>query len=198
MYFKTNRISVLLQEGIAYFLETIQKIKEKGIKTALWSIDAPSHFQPIISAAPFYDFLFCGGTEAQELLKEAGIKETFWLPFACDPEFHKPFDVDAEEQEKWGSQVTFVGSYYPNRHAILEKLSDLDLKIWGPGWNKLPADSPLRPLAEDVQLSPEEWRKIYSSSKIVVVIHFKNETYPLLSSQSQGLRNVSLQKFSLG
>lgn len=154
--------------------ETVQKIKSRGIRTVLWTVDAPRDFQPILKAASSYDFIFCGGTEAQELLARAGIKKTYWLPFACDPEVHKPVRVSSAEKKTWGSEVSFLGSYYANRERILEKIANSELRIWGPGWNKLDDNSPLKKRTTDTRLKPEEWIKIFSSSKINIVIHFQD------------------------
>lgn len=164
----------LVAGGNRILPETVQKIKNLGIQTVLWTIDAPREFQQILDAAPFYDFVFCGGTEAQELLARARFKKIYWLPFACDPEVHKPMDMDSEEKKRWGSDVSFMGSYYPNRARILEKIDDSDLRIWGPGWDKLDHNSPLKKRATDTQLKPEEWKKIFSSSKISIAIHFQD------------------------
>ncbi len=164
----------LIAGGNRILPETLQKIKNQGIQTALWTIDAPRDFQPILNAASFYDFIFCGGTEAQELLARARIKKTYWLPFACDPEVHAPVDTDSAERKTWGSDVSFMGSYYPNRARTLDRIADSDLRIWGPGWNQLDHNSPLKKLATDTQLKPEEWKKIFSSSKISIVIHFQD------------------------
>ncbi len=154
--------------------ETVHKIKAQGIRTVLWTIDAPRDFQPILDSASSYDFVFCGGTEAQELLARARVKKTYWLPFACDPEVHAPVDISSEDKITWGSDVSFMGSYYPNRERILEKITDCDLRIWGPGWDKLDHNSPLKKRATDTRLKPEEWKKIFSSSKINIVIHFQD------------------------
>jgi len=170
----TNPDLCLVAGGNRILPETVQKIKSQGIKAVLWTIDAPRHFQPILAAVPDYDFIFCGGTEAQELLARARIKKTYWLPFACDPDIHKPADVNPEEKKKWGSDVSFIGSYYPNRAQALEKLADFDLKVWGPGWNKLAHKSPLKKFTRDTQLKPKEWIKIFSSSPINIVIHFQD------------------------
>jgi spore maturation protein CgeB len=172
--FSTNPDLCLVAGGNRILPETIQKIKSQGIITVLWTIDAPRHFQPILNSAPDYDFIFCGGTEAQELLARARIKNTYWVPFACDPDIHQPTDVNPEEKKKWGSDVSFIGSYYPNRAQALEKLTDFDLKVWGPGWKKLAKGSPLKRLTRDVRLKPKEWIKIISSSPINIVIHFQD------------------------
>ncbi len=164
----------LVAGGNRILPETVQKIKNKGIRTVLWTIDAPRDFKPILEAASSYDFVFCGGTEAQELLARAKVKKTYWLPFACDPEVHSPVNLDSVEKEKWGSDVSFMGSYYPNREGILEKIAGSDLRIWGPGWDKLDHHSPLKERATDKQLKPEEWKKIFCSSPINIVIHFQD------------------------
>lgn len=164
----------LVAGGNRILPETVQHIKSQGIRTALWTIDAPRDFQPIRDAAPHYDFVFCGGTEAQELLARAKIKKTYWLPFACDPDTHKPIDIAPEEKSYWGSDVSFVGSYYPNRAQALENITDFDLKVWGPGWSQLGRRSPLKKMAADRRLKPEEWVKAFASSKINLVIHFQD------------------------
>jgi len=187
----------LVVGGYRVFSETIVKIKERGIRTALWTIDAPRDFQPLIDVAPLYDFIFCGGTEAQELLAKAGLKKTQWLPFACDIEVHKPVEVSFEEKKMYGSEVTFVGSYYPNRGETLEKISDFDLRVWGPGWDKLPHNSPLEKLTENIQLKPEEWIKIFSSSKINIVIHYQDCKTPSYQASPKVYEALACKSFLL-
>ena len=164
----------LVSGGYRILPDTIKKMRDLGIKTVLWTVDIPLNFQPIVNAAPYYDFVFYGGTEAQELLIKAGAKNVHWLPFACEPELHRNIHVTSEEKENFGSDVAFVGSFYPNRRQILEKICDLKIKIWGPGWDKLPPTSPLKKSVKDTKLKPEEWRKIFSSSKIILAIHYQD------------------------
>lgn len=164
--------------GYRILPETVEKIKKRKIKTVLWTIDVPRNFQPIIEAAFCYDFVFCGGTEAIEILEKHGLRDTYWLPFACDPEIHKPVCLTPEEKQKYGSDVVFVGSFYPNRLKILESILDFNLAIWGPGWDKVPAGHPLKNHIKGGQLKPEEWRRIYSAAKIILVIHYRNKEIP--------------------
>jgi spore maturation protein CgeB len=177
--------------------ETVEKIKRGGIKAVLWTIDLPTDFQPIIEAAPHYDFVFCGGTEAQELLDKIDIKKTYWLPFACDPEVHRFQETTPEERKFWGSDVTFIGSFYPNRAQLLEKLADFDLKVWGPGWNNLCSPSRLRKKVRDVQLRPEEWTKIMSSCKITLVIHYQDGKTPCYQASPKVYETLACKSFLL-
>jgi spore maturation protein CgeB len=152
--------------------ETIRRFKKLGIATVLWTIDPPRHFESLVTMATAYDTIFCQGTEAIELLDRAGIGGARLLPMACDPEVHHPVFCSAAEKKKYGSDIVFVGSYYPCRAALLERVMDFDLAIWGPGWDNLAPDSPLRRCVRGAHTTPAEWLKIYSASNIVLATHY--------------------------
>lgn len=157
--------------------DTIDVMRYMGTKTALMNIDPPIIFEPIIKAAPHYDFIFTQGTEAYEILKNIHIKNLYWLPFACDPDFHKPVELSTEEVQRYGCDICFVGSggeMYSQRRKFLEQLIDFNLGIWGPGWETLPSKSPLRKFIRGGQTRPKEWIKIFSASKIVFHSHYKD------------------------
>jgi len=154
--------------------KTVSRLKAINTVCILWTIDAPRNFQPILNAAPFYDHIFCQGTEAIELLLNKGITGVRWLPMGCDPDVHYPVSCSVMEQKTYGSDIVFVGSYYPNRAAMLEPLTSFNLTIYGPGWNELPIDSKLRPLVRSAHIRPDQWRSIYNASKIVLSIHYQD------------------------
>ncbi|MBN2571054.1 MAG: glycosyltransferase [Ignavibacteriales bacterium] len=155
--------------------ETIVKLKTMGIITALWTIDPPRIFQEIINVSPYYDFVFCQGTEAVEILIKYRKEHLYWMPFACDPDIHKPVSLSLREQEKYKSDICFVGSgwtsLYPERHQYLEQLADFNLSIWGPGWFES-KNQKLSPYIKQGFTKPEEWIKIFSAAKIVFHSHF--------------------------
>jgi spore maturation protein CgeB len=165
---------VIVTGGHRITARTVKVLKSQGICTVLWIIDAPLNFQPIIDVTPYYEHIFCQGTEAIELLNHAGIKGAHWLPVACDPSQHKPVELSPKEKKHYGNDIVFVGSYYPNRAELFEKLTDFDLGIWGPGWEKLHSDSPLRRFLRGGQSKPEMWLRIYSASKIVLAAHYQD------------------------
>ena len=178
---KTKPDIAIIAGGHRITALTVQILKETGVCTALWTIDAPLNFQPIIDSAPFYDHIFCQGTEAIELLDQEGIQGAQWLPMACDPDEHRPVELSAEEKERYGNDVVFVGSYYQGRAELFEGLVNFDLGIWGPGWEKLEAKSKLRKCIKGSHTPPSEWLKIYSASKIVLVTHYQDseERFPV-------------------
>ena len=165
---------IIVTQGFLILKETLKALKAMGSIVVLWVIDAPIHFAPILEAAPHYDYVFCGGTEAIAILEKRGIKNLEWLPFACDPDHHFPIKATGHERDSLSKDVAFVGSYYPSRAKILEALQavDCDFGIWGSGWDTVASSSPLKKHIRKTHTRPEEWIKIYSNSKIVLVTHY--------------------------
>jgi len=153
---------------------TVAALKGRGTRTVLWTTDAPMHFAPILRGAPAYDHVFCQGTEAIDILRETGISRLSWLPMACDPNWHRPADLTADDRSQYGHDVVFVGSHYPVREKLLEPLAGLDLAVWGPGWEKLHQGSPLKRRVRGGHTTPWVWGKIYSAARIVLSIHFRD------------------------
>ena len=153
---------------------TVDILNSLGIITILWTIDAPLTFQPIIEATPHYQYIFCQGTEAVELLNHSGIKLAYWLPMACDPSIHHPAELSDMDIKMYGCDIAFVGSFYPNRAELFEKLEGFDLTIWGPGWENLRHGSPIKRNLKGAHTLPSDWIKIYSACKLVLALHYQD------------------------
>lgn len=163
---------------------TVRQLRQSGIRTVLWTTDAPVQFDPILRLAPHFDHVFCQGTEAIEIFDRAGIRGASWLPMACDPDHHRPVELSAEERDRYGHDVVFVGSHYPMRERLFEALAEFDLAIWGPGWDRLRSNSPLKKFVRDAHTTPETWRKIYAAAKIVLSVHFQDPLGKILCYQA--------------
>jgi spore maturation protein CgeB len=158
--------------GYPILSETLSQIKKLGVKLILWTTDVPINFENITRTAPLYDYIFCAGTEALEIFTDIGLNRIKWLPFACDPDYHRPLLLTDVEEKSYANDIVFVGSFYPNRWKILKELKEFDLAILGPGWNKAIAPAHEKQYIRDVKLNYSEWVKIYNAAKIVLVIHY--------------------------
>ncbi|MBF0571574.1 MAG: glycosyltransferase [Candidatus Omnitrophica bacterium] len=158
--------------------QTVSAIKNMGIPTALWTTDVPIDFENVLASALFYDKLFCAGTEALDIFHAKGASHASWLPFACDPNYHKPMDVYRKDREKYTRDIAFVGSYYPNRARTLEAIADFNIGIWGPYWKKLSSDSRLKTKTVDIKMNYNQWVKIFNASKICIVVHYQDGKVP--------------------
>ena len=187
----------LVVGGYNILKETVLKLKKRGVVTSLWTTDVPINFENIIKTAPFYDHVFCAGTEAVALLKSSGVREATWVPYGCDPEYHRPVDLTGEEKKKYGRDISFVGSFYPNRARVLESISDLDLAVWGPYWSRLDKASPITSKAVSAKLNYDEWIKIYSASKINLVIHYDDGKTPCNQASPKLYETLACKAFAL-
>ena len=160
--------------GFRTYPSVVEKMNNMGITTILWTTDPPTDFENVIQVARVCKYIFCSGTEAVDILKAAGVSAPVWLPFACDTDYHKPVELTDEDRRRYAKKIAFVGSYDANRARILEAVSDLDIGVWGPYWEKLDNLSPLKPKAEGVKLNYDVWVKIFNAADIVVVIHFQD------------------------
>lgn len=152
--------------------ETVRRLKDHGVATALWTTDPPRRTAPILQAAPFYDHLFCQGSEFVDIFRASGFSRARWLPVGCEPESQRPVELSERDRGLYGSDVVFVGSYYEERARLFESLCGFDLALWGPGWERLPPRSPLRKHVRGAHCTPRMWLKIYSASRIVLASHY--------------------------
>ncbi len=164
--------------GFRILPETVDAIGKIGIKTVLWTTDAPINFEPVLRAASRYEHIFTAGSEAYDILKSRGVDHCRFLPFACDPREHRPVKLTETERTLYACDIAFVGSVHPDLYPLrvktLEALTDYNLGIWGPGAERLPFSSPLRPFVRGGETPPEIWTKIYAAARIVLCMHYKD------------------------
>ncbi len=163
---------LLANWGGTFYPETITEIrKQYNAITINWLSDYPGGtgvLDTALKVVPAYDYFFAQSTDALEAHEKRGNKEGMWLNAACDPDIHKPMDLSEEEKLEYGSDICFVGSMYPERVELFETLTDFDIGIWGPGWDRIDATSPLRKHIKGGIVTPDIWVKIYNASKIVI------------------------------
>ena len=168
---------VIVNQGANLLPKTLDDVRHRqGVPIANWFQDYPYQYETSIDLAPHYGHFFWGDTYPLEKHRKLGYEHEHWLPFACDPEIHCPVELTGQEQKELACDVCFVGSMYPGRARLLEHLVDFDLAIWGPGWEQLPKDSPLRKHLRGGAVPPETWVKIFSASSIVLNIDGYGET----------------------
>lgn len=161
---------ILVTGGHRILRGAVNTLRRHGFHLVLWTTDAPRPDDRMRTTAELFHHVFCQGSEYVDVFRRLGIPSS-WLPMACDPEFHHPVAVSEEDRARYGTDVAFVGSYYPWREELLSALSGVDLGIWGPGWERLPFGSPLQASRRGAHTPPGSWIKIYACSKVVLALH---------------------------
>jgi Glycosyl transferases group 1 len=92
---------------------------------------------PAINTISAVDLVATYSAKSLEVIGRLGNVETLWLPFAGDPALHDvSISAALDDATNFGADVAFVGAWRPERQRSLERLADLDLRIWGTGWGK--------------------------------------------------------------
>lgn len=87
--------------------------------TACYLIDVHLRPQELLRQALFFDYAFSAQRDFVPLLRAAGHPAAYWLPLACDPEVHHPYDVPKRYDIAF---VGTVGRGYDIRRDLLDKL----------------------------------------------------------------------------
>ena len=120
----------------------IGKLKERGIKVYNYSTDDPWNpnlkAQWFVSTLPAYDAIFTTRRANLEDFRNCGARTVHYLPFAYDPEVHRPWPANAPVGAP--SDVLFVGGCDRDRLPLIKALIDSGLKIalFGGYWDKYP------------------------------------------------------------
>lgn len=87
-------------------------------------------------AAPLYDLVIVNDYYHGIQWLELGAKHMDCMPMvACDPEFHHPYTLTAEQRKAFTCDIAFVGTLIPDRLysqriQALEVLREFDLGVW--------------------------------------------------------------------
>jgi spore maturation protein CgeB len=117
-----------------------------------------------------YDVFFTKERYALRALESVGLRNLHYLPLYCVPDAHYPVTLTAEEQERFASPLSFVGSRYPYRERLLGELAGYPLRLWGSGWQRagLPA---VKRMAAGGPVWGQAKRAVYSGSTLSLNHH---------------------------
>ena len=167
--FKPDIVIALAQAPLAP--ESIDKIRQFGVKTAYWFVEDFRFMEYWKKIAGHFDHFFTiQKDDFFNELQQSGINNYHYLPMAAFPNVHKPVEMTEEETKYYGSDISFAGAGYYNRRHFLSGLIDYDLKIWGTDWDMRSK------LANYIQRSgsrvdTDEIVRIYNSSRININLH---------------------------
>ena len=165
----------LVGDNTVIYPQTLATIKqETGCKLIYGCGTSPIVFSHAIErqAARLYDLVVANDYYHGMQWLELGVQQMVCLPgSACEPDFHRPYDLTVAEHERYTCDIAFVGTLVPDnlyqqRVQALETLREFDLGIWSV--HEVPVS--LRPYQRGAALGLE-MVKILSAAKICLNIH---------------------------
>jgi spore maturation protein CgeB len=157
--------------------DTIRRLRLRfpSMRTVLWFTDDPRYFNSLLSLiAPAYQHIFSVSPVAVKWYSRIGIHEVHHLPVGCDPDLHRPIELSSEDIEAFGSDICFVGTYYPNRARILRRLqkSGFRVKVWGKFWTRMTG---IESVSQSLDVS--RMARAFTAAKVILNIHHPMDIY---------------------
>lgn len=68
-----------------------------------------------------------------------GVKRMLFVNNSCDPDIHKPVNISNEEKARYGSPISFIGTFEtPRANSVLHLArSGYEVRVWGNGWGQM-------------------------------------------------------------
>ncbi|WP_333474204.1 CgeB family protein [Paenibacillus gyeongsangnamensis] len=182
---------VLVLDGMHVPTERIVKLREAGIRTAIWLTDDPYYSDVTVQWVQPYDVVFTLELECVAFYQQNGCAAVHYLPFASNTSIFRPKIIPVD----YRYDISFIGSAYWNRVAFFDQLAPYlahkRVYISGIWWDRL---THYRELAKKIELNkwmnPEETAAYYNGAKIVINMH-RSADDRSFNKNNQGIKAVS-------
>jgi len=152
--------------------------RDKNTTLVLWQGEPPVRNPEWNKAFPYFDHIFCVDEEWSPLFEDAVRGKMSFLPLSSNEKKFFPLSKEAKD-DRFNSDIVFVGYYLPERAQMLAALKDRDLKIYGYWWENGLAEHPWIKDIYGGPVSNEDANKIFNGAKIAI------GTLPGVASYSQ-------------
>jgi len=156
-------------------LDTVQRCRQHapGLQVYSWWGDILSEqaHARINVAAEFSNRIMVSGKGSYDTLSQLYPNQVQYFPFGVSSRFHTVSETSKHEQERFTAEVSFVGTYYPERCELIRYLNsqlDTPVKIWGRGWRHC------KGIRSHGALSLADSLKVHTCSKMSLNLHHAN------------------------
>ncbi len=163
---------LLVLNGMKLPPDQVDRIRQKGIRTAVWVTDDPYYTDLSRVFAPHYDYVFTLETGCVPFYQQLGCRNVHYLPLAVDRKMYYPQAVDRSRR----LDICFIGSAYWYRVAFFDQIAEYlarkNVFISGLWWNRLEKFNLLRDkIRVGMWYTPAQTNLYYNSAKIVINLH---------------------------
>ena len=112
-------------ENRRYLLDILEYCKERGIPTAFWNKEDPSHYEDkahnFVETALLFDHIFTTDTDSRErYVSDYGHPSVHVLPFGVQPRLYNPIQTVVREDK-----AIFAGAWYENHEVRCDQMRNM-------------------------------------------------------------------------
>ena len=134
---------LLVFKGMLLDPKTLELFRRRGTPCYCIYPDVSfhDHGKNIWACLPKYDCVFTTKSYHLDDRRIRGrLRDMRWVRHGFDPEVHRPIQASDDLTKHYGSDVAFVGLWSAKKESLLRTIAEdcpeVDLRIWGPGWQK--------------------------------------------------------------
>ena len=165
---------IWVDNGALFGPSTVSKFRTIAPVIINYNMDDPfgtrdhRQFSLYLKAASWYDLLVVVREPNVAEVYRAGARRVHRVFMSADEHAHAPIVMTADERARWASEVTFIGTWMPERGAPLARLLELGvpLKIYGNRWQKAREWQRLRQAWAGPELTGSDYVKALQSAKV--------------------------------
>lgn len=133
-----------------------------------WMVGRHNQSRQFLESLPFYDCYVTTKSYAVDDMKQLGCRDVYYIGNAFQRDFHRPYNLTADEQKRFHCDVSFIGAFERERAESIMFLADHGIKvdIWGSQlWREF-CDSHPNLAFRGTELINEDYCKALSGSRI--------------------------------
>ncbi len=171
-------------KGTFLLPNTLKVFKKYGIQTYCFYPDNSfyAHGRLLPRTLPLYDWVFTSKAFGLRDMKEKlGVENASLLYHAYDRDLHRPVELTARDERRYGCDASFIGTWSPKKEKVLtglvKKRPRLKLKVWGEQWaENVPKSSPLFRFIGGHEVMGEEYVRALQASAVNIAILSERRT----------------------
>ncbi len=153
--------------------DALRALRQRGVRCYCFYPDVSFtvHGPYLPEALPEYDWVFCtkrfGVRDMADRLK---MERASFLPHAYDPDLHRPVELTAEDERRYGCDVSFIGTWSPKKEHLLRelvrRLPEARVRVWGNQWHRVSTGDVLSAAIAGHEAAGEEYVRAIRASAI--------------------------------
>lgn len=174
---RTKAEMLLAFKGTFVQASTLARLRSMGVRSICFYPDVSfrTHGPYLPTALPQYDWIFTTKSFGiQDLRDQLGVHRSSLVRHAFDPDLHRPITPTTADLERYGCDVSFIGTWSPKKERILRelhtRLPDIHMRIWGAQWSRADRKRGMEGIVEGRTVEGEEYVRAIASSKINLAI----------------------------
>lgn len=170
--------AAFVDNGALISAEAVRWLKTRCRRVVLFNRDNPfsdrdgRRWRTLLPSMAEYDLYVTTRQSTAERARALGLNHVLRVNFFADETLHQPFTPSEAEQTIFGSPVSFVGTWFPERGPFMQRLIErgVPLKIIGNRWDRAENYQALRQSIVPGYLSSRQYAAAIRSSQIAIAM----------------------------